>query len=286
MRVAFVLAAALLAARLSIAAEADTSGPDKPRARAVYPTHERPIASPITDHFALRGSFFPASISTDLHVDPSVQVPGTALSAERDLGQASRLNQALGEVIFRLRERNRLRVDYFGSDRNATEVLNRDIVFGDRTFHAHDVAQTEVQFSMLSFTYTYSVIRTERFEVGAGVGAHLLNAEARGMDQTLMQHADSSGDGALPTVALDATWRISRRFAWSARGQYLSASIRGNSGSLGDYHTDLQYRWTPNFALGLGYSDTRLQLEFDHGSTPGGFAFRVSGPEIFFRASF
>jgi hypothetical protein len=286
MRVAFVLVAALLAARLSMAVEADTTGPDKPRPHHVYPNHERPIASPITDHFALRGSFFPASISTDLHVDPSVAVPGTLLSAERDLGQASRLNQGLGELIFRLRERNRLRVDYFGSDRSATQVLNRDIIFGDRIFHAHDVTQTEVQFSMLSFTYTYSVIRTERFEVGAGVGAHLLNAEARGMDQTLQQHADSSGDGALPTLALDGTWRISQRFAWTARAQYFSANIRGNSGSLGDYHTDLQYRWVPNFAVGLGYQDTRLALQFDHGSTPGGFAFRVSGPEIFFRASF
>jgi hypothetical protein len=142
MRVAFVLVAALLAARVCAAAEADTTGPDKPRPRQVYPKHERPIASPITDHFALRGSFFPASISTDVHLDSSNGVPGTALNAERDLGADSRLNQGRGELMFRLRERNRVTVDYVGSDRNASQVLDRDILVGGRTFHAADVTQS------------------------------------------------------------------------------------------------------------------------------------------------
>jgi len=286
MRVGFVLVAALLAAQLSTAAEPDSSGPEKPRLRAVYRKSERPIASPITDHFALRGSFFPASIATDVHVDSSAGVPGTVLSAERDLGQDSHLNQGTGELIFRVRERQRLRVDYFGSDRNANQILDRDITIGDHTFHVRDVTQSELQFSMLSFTYLYSLVRTERFEVGAGVGAHLLNAEARATDQTTMQHADSSGDGVLPTLALDGTWRISRRFAWTARVNYVRANIHGSSGSLADYHTDLQYRWVPNFAVGLGLQQIRAQADVSSSGTPGGFEFRVSGPELFFRASF
>jgi len=286
MRVALVLVAALSTAQLSMAAEPAATGPDKPRPRYRYPTHERPIASPITDHFALRGSFFPASLSTDVHIDPSAGVSGTPLSAERDLGQPSHLYQGRGELIFRLRERHRLRVDYFGSDRNADQVLNRDIIFGSHTFHDHDLTQTQLQFSMLSFTYTYSLLRSERFELGAGLGVHLFNAEARGTDQTLQQHAESSADGAIPTLALDGTWRISQRFAWTARAQYVSATIHNDSGSLGDYHTDLQYRWFANFAVGVGYEDIRTQVEVSHGNTPGGFALRVSGPELFFRASF
>ncbi|HEY5102845.1 MAG TPA: hypothetical protein VII70_08685 [Steroidobacteraceae bacterium] len=289
MRVGFVLLAALLAARLGAAAEPDASGPaaaDKPRPRDVSPHHVRPIASPITDHFALRGSFFPASIATDVHVDSSAAVPGTELSAERDLGQANRLNQALGELIFRIRTRNRLRVNYFGSDRNASEVLNRDITFGGNTFHDRDVTQSELQFSMLSFTYLFSAIRTERFEVGVGLGAHLLQAEARATDQTLMEHAQSSGDGVLPTLAIDGTWRLSQRFAWTARANYVTANINGSTGSLGDYHTDVQYRWVSNFSVGLGYEMIRAQAQVTNSGTPGGFVFRVSGPEVFFRASF
>jgi len=115
---------------------------------------------------------------------------------------------------------------------------------------------------------------------------HLLNADARGTDVTLQQHAESSGVGAFPTPALDATWAISRRFAWTARGQYLSATVNGISGQLSDYHTDVQYRWRRNFEIGLGYEEIRADLSVDRNNAPSGFALSVKGPELFLRASF
>jgi hypothetical protein len=285
MRFVSVLIAALLAGETSLAAEPEGAGPAQAPARA-YPKREGALASPITDHFALRGSFFPATLSTDLHLDTASGMPGTAVSAERDLGLKSRLNQGRMELIFRLRERHRLRVDYFGSDRGGDRALDRTILFGGHTFMVNDRVQSDLQFSMLGFTYTYSLLRTERFELGAGVGVHLVQADARGTDVTLQQRAESSGVGAFPTPALDATWAISQRFAWTARAQYLRGSINSVSASLGDYHTDLQYRWQRNFALGVGYEVIRAQLADGHSSPPAGFALNIRGPELYLRASF
>jgi len=285
MRVAVVLIAALIAGEACLAAEPDSTGPAAP-ARHPYPQHERRSASPITDHFSLRGTFFPASLRTDLHLDSSAGVPGTSVNAEHDLGLKGHLNQGRMELIFRLRERHRLRVDYFGSDRDGDRVLNRQIFFGGNTFMSGDLVQSDLQYSMLGFTYTYSVIRTERFELGAGLGVHLLQADARATDVTLTQHAESSGVGAFPTPALDATWAISQRFAFTARAQYLSTTINRIHGELGDYHTDLQYRWRPNFEVGLGYEEIRTQLSVQRSSTPSGFALSVKGPEAFVRVSF
>jgi hypothetical protein len=288
MRVLFVLIAALFAGEVSLAAEPDSAGAAQSPAapRRPYPKSEHTLASPITDHFALRGTFFPASLSTDLQLDSPAGVPGTLVNAERDLGLKSRLNQGRMELIFRLRERHRLRVDYFGSDRDSDQVLARDIVFGGQTFMTNDLVQSKLQYSMLGFTYTYSVIRTERFELGAGLGVHLLEADARGTDVTREQHAESSGVGAFPTPALDGTWAISQRFAWTARAQYLGATVHRINGSLGDYHTDLQYRWRPNFELGLGYEEIRAQLSFERNNSPAGFALSVKGPELYLRVSF
>jgi hypothetical protein len=287
MRVVFVLITALIAGTAAVAAEPDAAGPPRSAAAARHPqpksAHWR--ASPITDHFALRGTFFAAALDTNLHLD-SGGVPGTLINAEHDLGMKGRLNQGRMELIFRLRERHRLRVDYFGSDRDGDRPISRDIIFAGNSFMSGDVVQSDLQYSMLSFTYSYSVFRTERFEVGAGFGVHLLQADARGTDVTLQQHAESSGVGAFPTPALDATWSISQRFAWTARAQYLSATVHGTSGSLADYHTDLQYRWRPNFEIGLGYEDIRAQLETQRSSSPAGFALSVKGPELFLRASF
>ena len=289
MRVVFVLIAALFASEASVAAEPDSAGPPQPNApaRHPYPKQEHVRASPITDHFALRGTFFAAQLNTTLHLDSSVTAPGTLLNAEHDLGLKGHLNQGRMELIFRLHERHRLRVDYFGSDRDGDRAIGQNILFGGHTFMSGDLVQSDLQYSMLGFTYTYSVIRTERFELGAGLGVHLLQADARGTDVTLQQNAESSGVGAFPTPALDGTWAISQRFAWTARAQYLSATVHGITGALGDYHTDLQYRWTPNFEIGLGYEEIRAQLSVQRSSTtPGGFTLSVKGPELFLRASF
>jgi hypothetical protein len=286
MRVLFVLIAALMAGAAAVAAEPDGAGP--PQSAAAHhpkpkPPHWR--ASPITDHFALRGTFFAAELNTNLHLD-SGAVAGTLVNAEHDLGMKGHLNQGRMELIFRLHERHRLRVDYFGSDRDGDRPISRDIIFAGNSFMSGDTVQSDLQYSMLSFTYSYSVLRTERFELGAGLGVHLLQADARGTDVTLQQHAESSGVGAFPTPALDATWAISQRFAWTARAQYLSATVNGTTGSLGDYHTDLQYGWRPNFEIGLGYEQIRAALETQRSNSPAGFAISVKGPELFLRASF
>jgi opacity protein-like surface antigen len=286
MRTALMLVATLVAAPLSIAAETDASAPPPSQPRYPYPKSERVIASPITDHFAFTGTFFAGTATTDLHLDSSAGVPGTLLSAEHDLGLDHRLNQAQMELIFRLRTRHRLRVNYFKSDRNGDQALTRTVSFGGETFNDGDIVQSELNLTMLSFTYTYSVIRSERFEVGAGIGLHLLDAQARGMDETAERSAQTSGSGPFPTFALDATWRISQRFAVTARGNYLSATINGISGALADYHADLQYRWTPNIVLGLGYEELQARLTVTRSSLPAGFDFRARAPEAFVRVSF
>lgn len=246
---------------------------------------ERPIASPVWDRFYLRGSYFTASVATDLRLDPDVGL-GTPLTAEDDLGLDERIDQGRLELMFRLRERNRLRVDYFKLDRYGDQLLARQIVFGDRTFEVNDRVQSTLDWRMLGFTYTYSVLRRERFEVGAGLGIHLLEAEARGEVPARFLREETSGVGAFPTVALDAAWRVSRRFSLTARGQYFSASVDDFDGSLGDYHLDLQYRWRPNFAVGLGYTVIRAELEVTDTGSPGRVSLDTQGPELFFRVSF
>jgi hypothetical protein len=90
----------------------------------------------------------------------------------------------------------------------------------------------------------------------------------------------------IPTLPLDFTWCISSRFAFTAHANYVEARIDGASGSFTDIHSDLQYRWSPDFAIGAGWSEMRIALERSGGSTPGAVAMRFSGPQVFLRFSF
>lgn len=258
----------------------------------VKPDRTRKIPSPITDRFYVEGIFFDPAVSTALRVDghspgPGLMgIPGTLISGEKDLGLDSRNPQGRIQIMFRLRERNRLRVDYYETNRRGDHVIARQVQFGDQTFQSSDRVTSSLDWRQFSLTYLYSALRTDRFEVGVGLGVHFVEAEARGAVEARQVRQEISGAGAFPTIPVDFTWRISRAFAMTARAQYFHASVRNFQGSIGEYHGDLQYRWKPSFSVGAGYSILKSSLDVNDTSFPGAFRLNVRGPEAFFKVSF
>jgi hypothetical protein len=258
----------------------------------IRPDKKHVTPSPITDRFAVEGIFFDPAVSTTLRIDTQSQgaglpgASGTPVSGERDLGLDSRNPQGRFEIMFRLRERNRLRVDYFEINRRGNNVLSREILFGNETFEPNDRVTSEIDWRQFSLTYTYSIIRTDRIEAGLGLSAYFLQAEARGEVQAKQLRQEVSGSGVFPVIPIDFTWRIWRGLSAYARGQYFRASVSNFSGSIGEYHGDLQYRWTPNFSVGAGYTVMKTALDVSDTNFPGAFRLNVRGPEAFFKISF
>lgn len=284
MRIWTALAAVVLAAPAGIA-HADR---DK-ESGAPLPPRPPERSSPIHDHFYLLAAFYPPTVHTTVREDPTTAGPGvmgTSVNGEQELGLASRLYQGRVEFMFRLRERSKLRVEYYEADRSASRVLANDIVFGNQTFAAGQLVDSEVNWRNFGLTYTYSFYRSERFEVGSGLGLFFLQAEARGSIPATGQQQDESAADPFPTLPLDLTWCISSRFAATARGNYLKATLNGIDGSFTDLHGDLQYRWNPYFSLGVGYTDMRIALSRSSGSTPGVVSLSFRGPEAFIRFSY
>jgi len=276
------IALALCAGAPGRAAAADGySGGD----RYVPPTRE--IGNVITDRLALTVGYTQATAHTTLRVDPKGDpFAGTTVSGERDLGFASTNPDGRVELMLRMGERNRMRVDYLQLDRSGDERLSRTIVFGGQTFLANEEAVSSLDWKTMGFTYTYAFLQTRSFEAGAGIGVHLVSADAIGSVPATFQSHEASQAGAVPTIALETMWRISSRFAFTGRGQYLGGTVHTFTGSFADYHADFQYRWRSPFAIGIGYSYTRASFEsVGHGSSPGRFVLSLGGPELFVRVS-
>jgi hypothetical protein len=290
MRIRFARAAMLAVAfELVLSTAHGAAAPEQPKASDILkPRTQREISSPITDRFALRVTYFAPSISTEFRLDPDGSLlPGTDLVAEDDLGMDDKKSQARMEMIIRLRERNRLRVDYFKLTRFGDQVVNRQIVFGNDTFNINDRVQTMLEWRALGLTYTRSFWRSERFEFGGGLGLAFLEARVRGEVRSRNIREEESSPGGFPTFALDATWRISKRWSLNARGQRFSAHVDDFQGLMAEYHGDIQYRWRNVFSLGLGYTKLRTAIDvIDDTDFSGRFHQDVAGPEFFIRASF
>ena len=108
-----------------------------PNSGAPLPPHRHETPSPITDHFYIRGALYDPQLKTNFRVDRSFQgMTGTPVNGESDLGLPDRLRQGRVEFMFRLRERSKVRVEYFEADRSGSRALANDVVFGNQTFDA------------------------------------------------------------------------------------------------------------------------------------------------------
>jgi hypothetical protein len=246
------------------------------------------IASPISDHFFMRGTYFQGDITTLLRVDSTgaTAPDGDLLSGEDDLGLDDVVNQARMEFDIRMAERNHMRIDYFKLNRYSQQQLPRQIEFGDFTFDEGDTFRAKLDWRMLSLTYTYSLFKFERFEAGIGLGLHVVEAKAEGSEPGTLNRESDAEAGIFPTIAANGAFRISKRWSVTARGQTFSASPEGFDGTLSDYHADVQYRWRKNFAIGLGYTYIEVDLDVVDADQPFRFSMDTAGPELFFRASF
>jgi hypothetical protein len=225
-------------------------------------------------------------VTTTLRLDPNATIQGSTLSAEDDLGLDDKIDQGRMEFDIRMRDRSHVRVDYFKLNRFKQQPLPRDIIFGDFVFTQGTTFRSALDWRVLSLTYTYSIFKMDRFEAGMGLGIHLIEAHAEGGEPGTLNRERASGVGIFPTIAANAAFRISKRWSVMVRGQQFSASPEDFDGRMADYHGDIQYRWRRNFAVGLGYTKLKTDLQVFDADDPLLFNLDTSGPELFFRVSF
>ncbi|HEX9139088.1 MAG TPA: hypothetical protein VF848_04815 [Steroidobacteraceae bacterium] len=250
------------------------------------PDSPGPSWSPITDRFALSAIYSNGRISTDGHLDPSPALAGTEVSMEHDLGLTPNAHQGRAEVMFHFAYRWRVRVDFLDLSRQATVSLARPVTFGADQFNVGDMVSTKFNWQQMNITPTYALIQNERFEFGLGLSIHLFEMEMLGQVPSRGLSQDFTGAGPYPSAAADGVWQISRRWAVTARANYLNLTVNGYTGVYQDWHGDVQFRAQANFSIGAGYESTAFDFS-DIKSTPTGAAqMHIRGPELRLRASF
>lgn len=246
------------------------------------------IASPITDTLAIRASYIWESYDTNGRVDDTANTAnpvGTPFSLERDFGMPDK-SQRLGvEIVIRMRDRNKLRVNMLDVKRKGTATITGDFAYGGSNFQTGDLVYSRFDWRQLDFTWTDSFLQGKSYELGAGLGLHLVQADAQAYAPARNAREHFDGAGPFVTVAMDGTWRFTNRFSFSARGQYMKLNVNNSTGVLGIYHADLQFRWRPNLAIGLGYESSHTQLVVKNENPSGLLQMNMKGPELFLRAS-
>jgi len=242
----------------------------------------------LNDRFTLQAAFIESSNATHVRLDSSAGTPGTEFDAEKDTRLAARKLIGRGELMFRVRERGRVRLANFflPLDRRGSAVLTRTINFGDETYNAGDAVQTELQLRVLAITGTYSLVRTERIEFGASLGFDVIGYDAQLTVPARLRTSQSDRSAPAPLGGLDVTGRLSSRFYAEARAQYLRVHVSSVSGTLQVYEANALYRAHPNVTLGLGYTYLDIAADSHKIGDSSAFGLRSRGPQLFVRVGF
>jgi len=250
--------------------------------------HADDYQSPTDERVRLSLGVIHLSNTTDIRLDSGTGVVGTPINAESILGLNSSDFEVKFQAAVRVDERNRLRFDYFTLDRTGQKTPNAPIIFRDVILQAREPVESSLNMRLLGITYEYSFIHNEKFELAAAFSINDADISTRARQATQTLHVTQTEDqaGPFPTLGLDSTYVISKRFYIDGRAQYLKVAVDHIDGSLGFYELDALYRLRPNVSFGLGYTAVKVILDSRKPTDSGHFDFDTKGPEAFVRVAF
>jgi hypothetical protein len=250
--------------------------------------HAEDYLSPTEERVRLSLGVVHLSNSTNLQLDSAAGIVGTPINAEDVFALDKSDYEAKIQAMVRVGERHRLRFDYFSLDRSGSTTVAQPIVFRDVVLQPGDPLISDLSIRSFGITYGYSFLHSDRYEVAATFGVSDTDISARARVQTQTRHVDQTEDqaGPLPTVGLDASYVLSKRFYFDGRAQYLKVRVDHLDGTLGIYELDALYRLRPNISFALGYNMFRASVISRQTKQAGFFNFDSKGPEFFVRIAF
>lgn len=250
--------------------------------------HADDYLSPTNERVRVSLGVMRVSSNTSMRLDSSQGVTGTPVDAEQIFGLDKSDFEPKFQAMVRVGERHRLRFDYFTLDRTGKTTLTAPLIFRDVVLQTGDPVDTNLSLRTLGINYEYSFLHREKFEVAATIGINDTDISTRARVSTQNRHVDQREDqaGPFPTIGLDATYVLSKRFYFDARAQYFKLAVDHLNGTLTFYEVAALYRLRPNIAFALGYNSVKADLTSRQTKDSGFFDFSTKGPEFFVRIAF
>ncbi|HEX5217977.1 MAG TPA: hypothetical protein VFZ59_00280 [Verrucomicrobiae bacterium] len=182
-----------------------------------------------------------------------------SINAEDTLGLDSSLTVFQIGGMYRPGEsrRNQIEFSYAGYHRDGSAVLTREIEIEGITYPVGANVESVLNFDIISATYSYAFVQTERARVALGLGAYImplrydLNIETTG-GNTFIEGADTTLP--LPVIAVRGEFLLFRSLFLNTSVDGMYAEISDFRGALVDFNIGLEYRPWKCVGFGVGYN--------------------------------
>ena len=239
----------------------------------------------LQDRLTLEVGVYAPEINTTAHLYSTTFGAGTSISFEDDLGLDDRKTNVsiLGKL--RLGDRWRIEGEYFALERSGSRTITRTINWGGDVYPIGVTVSSEFDSDIYRLSGGYSFIKDAQAELGVALGLHITDFTASLAGTNI---AKRTGDALapLPTIGLYGSYAFTPRWLLSGRVDFFSFNYNDYDGSLVNLTAAIDYRFTRNFGVGLGYRYVDYDLEVTKSSFSGGVKYEFSGPVLYLVGSF
>ena len=207
---------------------------------------------------------------------------GTDINTD-DTGVPREKFQPRASVRWRPRHRHELELGYQLVRRSNERTLDRDIVFGDSTFHVGADVNAKFRTDQAFLTYRYAFRARERSQLGVGVGVGVLpfkfELDVLGTGSNAVTSSGvTSFTGPTASLGVYGRWLLGERW-------YLESDIRGIAikvdrikASVVEGNLAGRYFFSNRFAADLGYGISSIRLTVNPRESGKGFTGRIEYP--------
>jgi len=198
---------------------------------------------------------------------------GTDIDAEDDLGLAKGKLEPRFAVRWRPWRRHEFEGGYQFARRSASRVIDRDITFGDSTYHAGADIGTTLNSDQAFFAYRFAFLAKPRTQVGLaiGFGALFLDAglDALGSGGQVQYSQSQNVTGPLGSVGLYGRFLSGDRWSWEAEARYVHVAIDRFDARVGEGGAAVRYTAWSHVTVEGGYGLSAIKVDIAPATSSG-----------------
>ncbi len=210
------------------------------------------------------GAYF-AGFDTKLRLSAGPTGSGTIVDAEADFGLDDSRTKLFFHADYRFRPKHRLDFAYYDLSRDGSNIIERDIEFGDVTFPAGATVDSKFDYRVAKLTYSYSLLQNQKVDLAVATGIYTAFFDFRSTDIETGATEGEDGTAPVPVIGLRGAFLINSRWMANAYLEYFEIDNSDVDATYIDTTISLEYRIRERTGVGLAYNLVNVDGE-DKGS--------------------
>jgi outer membrane protein len=234
----------------------------------------------------IRLGAFNGAINTTVERTASDGQPQDTVDIENLLGAADNKTFLQLDGRFRIGYYHQIQLGYFALERESATTLENDLSLGDEVYVEGTDIETSTEFSLLRFSYAYSLMRDGQKELGVKAGLSYVSFDAELGEVDSPDKQQLSARAPLPTIGALGALTLGSNWALRADLDLFVLDFDRYSGYMGYLGLDLERKFGEVFRAGVGYNFYALHLTAKDEDLGGEFDLRIHGPKAYISFTF